>query len=255
MKKLDFGFDVKQSKDSLILNFRQEIANWKRYASELIGDRVTLDFKSGKDFLIEHGDQIVYEVYNLWKSIGMFKKIYEKTGIVSDVTIINRGMFSPSDKGELFCTYGHLHETAKGEVHLILKNSCFLMLSDRKSRRTFILELKKGDLVLIHPKFMHRTISYKKDCLLVTFAPKNAGHDYLSVKGKGFPFHLFYDMRKRKLEVKRNVKYPKGKYEFVKKVPKKLDFIKLLRSNPEKIKDILDNPTKYEKLYFMGDKK
>ncbi|MEM5791045.1 MAG: hypothetical protein QXP77_03290, partial [Candidatus Aenigmatarchaeota archaeon] len=103
---MKLGFDFKEVKDEIFLNFKEEIPNWKRYASQLIEDKVIIDSKNSKEMLKASGDFIVYEVYNLWKSVEKFKRIYEKTGIVSDITLLNHGIFSLLDKGELFSTYG-----------------------------------------------------------------------------------------------------------------------------------------------------
>ncbi len=250
MKKIGFGFEIEKKKDNIFLSFKMPIANWKRYASQLIEDKVILDLKNAKELVKTNGDFIVYELYNLWKSVERFKKIYEKTKIVSDVTLLNHGIFSLSEKGELFTTYGHAHEAEVGEAHFILKNQCFLILSDRKTNETFIVQLKEGDFVYIHPRFLHRSTSFTKDCLLITFAPEKAGHNYLAVKGKGFPFHLFYDKKKKKLEIKKNKKYKKAKYKLIKKVKKKVNPLNLLIKNPEKLKEILENPEKYKKIYL-----
>ena len=249
--KINFGFDFKQIKDGLFFDFKEEIPNWKRYASELIRDKVILDLKNAKKMVEAQGDFIVYEVYNLWKSIDFFKKIYEKTRIVSDITLLNHGIFSTSSKGELFLTYGHAHKANCGEVYNILKNRCFLILSEKNNFETFILKLKEGDSVFIHPKFLHRVVAYKKDCLLISFVPEKAGHDYLAIKGKGFPFHLFYDKKKRKIEVKKNPKY-RAKYKVIERAKKCSNPLNLVRRNPEKLKDILENPEKYESIYSLS---
>ncbi len=251
--KINFGFDFKQIKDGLFFDFKKEIPNWKRYASELIKDRVILDLENAKKMVEACGDFIVYELYQLWKAVEKFKKLYEKTKIVSDVTILNHGIFSLSNKGELFSTYGHAHEAEVGEAHYVLKNKCFLILSDKKTYETFIIELREGDFVYIHPRFLHRTTSFKKDCLFITFAPEKAGHNYLAVKGKGFPFHLFYDKKKDKFEIRKNERYKGGEYKLIKKIKKKLNPLNLLEKNPEKLKDMLEDPEKYEKIYFTGE--
>jgi len=248
---MDFGFEIEEKNGNLMLHFKQGIPNWKRYASELIKDKVILDLKNAGELTKINGDFIVYEIYNLWKAVNKFKKIYEKTRIVSDIMLLNHGIFSNSNKGELFSTYGHAHETESGEVYFILKNSCFIILSDKKNYETFILKLKKGDYAFIHPRFLHRIISYTKDCLLITIAPEKAGHNYLIVKKKGFPFHLFYDKNKKKLEIRKNKKYKQGKYKLIKKVKKNLNPLKLLETDSEKLKEILEYPEKYKKLYFI----
>src|SRR3990170_5970104 len=130
---MDFGVKIKESDGNLILDFKQNIENWKRYVSELVNDKVILDIKNTKKLLEEQGDTIVYEVYNLWKSVEKFKRIFEKVGIACDITYLNFGVFSTSEEGELFSTYGHLHEKEYGETYTVLKNDCFLVLSDRKT--------------------------------------------------------------------------------------------------------------------------
>ena len=246
---MNFGFELKQKKDRLLLDLKEEIPNWERHASELIKDKVILDLKNAKELVKTQGDFVVYKIYNLWKSIDSFRKIYEKTRIVSDVTLLKHGIFSSSSKGELFSTYGHAHETEAGEAYYILKNECFLLLSDKKTYETFIVKLGENDFVYVHPRFLHRTTSFKKDCLFITFAPEKAGHDYEAVKGRGFPFHLFYDEEKQRIEVRKNPKY-RASYRLIKRVKKGLNPLNLAKRNPEKLKDILENPEKYEKLYF-----
>ncbi len=248
--KIELGFDFKEVKENIYLDLKEEIPNWKRFASQLIKDKVIMDLKNGKELLKFSGDFIVYEVYNLWKSVEKFKRIYEKTGIVCDVTLLNHGIFSLSSKGELFSTYGHAHEKDLGEAYLVLSNKCLLILSDKKTYETFIIQLKKGEFIYIHPKFLHRITSFGKDCLLISFAPEKAGHNYLVIKDKGFPFHVFYDKEKKKIEIRKNKNYRNGKYKLVRKVKCKLNPLKLLIKNPEKLKDILENPEKYKKIYF-----
>jgi len=248
---MDFGFEIKETNGNLMINFKHEIENWKRYVSELIRDRVIFDIKNAEKFLNKRGDEIVYEVYNLWKSVGKFKKIFERTDIVCDVTHLNFGVFSVSDKGELFSTYGHAHEKEYGEAYTVLKNNCFLILSDRKTHNTFIILLKEGDSIFIHPKFLHRLVSYKRDSLVVGLVPKEAGHNYSVIKNKGFPFHLLYDKKKGKIQVKKNKIYKKANYKMIKRIKTKINPIKLLERKPEKLKDILENPEKHKKVYFI----
>ena len=248
---MNFGFELSSKKTGLLINFKQGIANWKRYVSEMIKDKVILDLKSAKDFLDKNGDMIVYEVYNLWKSVEDIKKVYENTKIECDVTYLNFNIFSNYEKGELFSTYGHIHEKDYGEAYKVIKNNCFILLVDKKSYETFIIPLKENDIIFIHPSFIHRLVSYKKDSVILGFVPKEAGHNYLIIKNKGLPFHLFYDKKKKKLEIKKNNKYSVGKYKIIKKIKRSIDPLRLFEKNPEKLKDILENPEKYRKLYFI----
>jgi oxalate decarboxylase/phosphoglucose isomerase-like protein (cupin superfamily) len=247
---MDFGFKTEELGENLIIHFKKDVLGWKRFASEMVDDGVILDTKNAKRMIETKGDLIVYEVYHLWKSIDKIKRISERTGIACDITFLNSGVFSPSDDGELFITYGHLHEKPMGEAYTVLKNECFFVLADGKSWKTYIVLLKEGDSILIHPKYLHRIGSLRKDCLVVAFLPDKAGHNYEVVKNKGFPFHVFY--KKKKLKIVKNKKYRSGNFEIVKKSTCKIDPVKLFEKNPRKLKDILENPEKYKKLYFMG---
>lgn len=247
---MDLGFELEELGENLIIHFKKDIPGWKRFASELIVDRVILDMKNAKKMFDVKGDLIVYEVYHLWKSLNKIKRTYKKTGIMCDITFLNFGVFSPSNDGELFMTYGHLHEKPIGEVYTVLKNQCFFVLTDNKSKKTYIVQLKEGDSIFIHPKYLHRMVSFKKDCLVIAFVPSKAGHNYNVVRKKGFPFHLFY--KNKKLKIVKNKKYKVGKFELIKKTASKINAVKLFEKEPKKLKKILENPEKYKKLYFMG---
>ncbi|MDI6798402.1 MAG: glucose-6-phosphate isomerase family protein [Candidatus Aenigmarchaeota archaeon] len=247
---MDFGYALKESNGELTVNFKQKVVGWKRLASEMVEDKVVLDLKNAKKMIETKREPVVYEQYNLWKSIDRFKEIFKKTKIASDLTLLNFGVFSTSNEGELFSTYGHAHETECGEAYFVLKNSCFLILSDKKTYETFILHLKEADYLFIHPKFLHRTACDKKDVLFATFYPELAGHDYKIIKNRGFPFHVF--RCKNRTKIVKNPKFKNSRYELIEKVKTRVNPIKLLERNPEKLKDILENPEKYKKIYFIG---
>jgi len=248
---MNFGFKLEDLGKILIISFNKDIPNSKRFSSELVNDNVILDIENGKKMIGTKGDSIVYEVYHLGKTLDKFNSVYKKTNLLCDLTLLNFGVFSTSDDGELFMTYGHLHETAVGEAYTVLKNECFFVLTDKNSYKTYIVHLREGDSILVHPRFIHRMVSFKKDCLVVNFVPEKAGHNYGIVKNKGFPFHLFY--KNAKLEIVKNERYKTGEFELIKKVFSKIDPEKIFEKEPEKLKDILENPEKYKNLYFIGD--
>lgn len=245
---MDFGYKLKESEGKLIICFKHKVAGWKRLTSELVKDKVILDLENAKRMMKTKGDQIVYEQYHPWKSIERFKEIFRKTKIASDLTFLKFGVFSPSDNGELFSTYGHGHETECGEGYFVLRNNCFLVLTDKKTYETFILHLKEGDYTFIHPKFLHRSVCDKKNVLIATIYPEEAGHDYSIIKNKGFPFHIF--LIKNKIKIVKNPEFKKGKFELVKRIKTKINPINLLERNPEKLKLILKNPERYKEFYF-----
>jgi len=244
------GFSFREEHGKILLVVKKGTPYYHRYASRLIEDEVLLDLENARRKLEQVGDYVVYSVYNLWKSVDFFKELYRKTGLLGDLTLLNQGFFSSHDGGELFFTYGHAHEAFLGELYMVLKNKCFLILSDRKSFQTFVIWLNEGDAFFIHPDYMHRMTVYKKDCLFLTLAPEKAGHDYLCVKANGFPVSLFYNAEKRRVEIKRNPKFT-ATYCVVKNV-KKIDAVKLVRDDPEKLKQILENPENYLDFYFRG---
>ncbi|MGC8812035.1 MAG: glucose-6-phosphate isomerase family protein [Candidatus Aenigmatarchaeota archaeon] len=251
MVKLNFGYSLREKDKTLSLTFKQSVEGWKRFASQLIRDRVILDLKNAEKMVEAKGDLVVYEQYNLWKSLENFKDIFEKTRIASDLTLLKFGVYSDSSEGELFSTYGHAHETYCGEAYYVLKNNCFLILTEKQTFKTFIIKLKEKDSVFIHPKFYHRTVCWKKDVLFATFYPEAAGHDYASIKNKGFPFHLF--LEKDELKIKENPNFKGCKYTLVEKIKRKTNLLKLLEKDPEKLKEILLDPFKNEKIYFIGN--
>ena len=235
-----FDCKVKETKGRLKVKFKKRPESWKRFASKLIRDKVILDIKNARKFLKSKGDKEIYRVFH-----------FEANGLSCDFTLLRHGIFSVSKTGEPFETYGHVHERYMGEAYTVLKNSCFFELADKKTYETFILYLKKGDSIFIHPRFLHRVISFRKDCFVVNFVPKRAGHDYKVIKNKGFPIHLVYHLKEGAVGFVKNEKYRKARFMFVKRVRTK-DPIKLFEKDPEKLKDILEKPRRYKKLYFKG---
>jgi len=249
---MDFGYRVKERKNRLSVKFKKKPVVWERRASKLVKDGVLLDIGKTRKLIRTRGNFVVYKVFNVWKFVDDVKNIAEKIGASSNITLLKHGIFSPGNQGELFSTYGHAHEKYYGEFYTILKNQCLIVLADRKSNETFIVNLREGDSIVIHPKFLHRMVSYKKDVLMFDTSPKEAGHNYKIIKNKGFPVHVFYHTKEGIIIFTKNPKYRKVKFKFVKKFKTKIDPIKLFEKNPRKLKDILENPKKNRKFYFMG---
>ena len=157
-----------------------------------------------------------------------------------DITLLKHGIFSLEENGEAFCTYGHAHQKNLGEVYQVLKNDCFLLLTHKKTFNSYLIKIKEGFSFFIHPFFIHRLISGKKDTIVLNFVPKDAGHNYDIVKNRGFPFHVFYG-KNEKLFFKENEKYPKAGLVLLEKI-KKLNVLKLAEKTPEKLKEMLRRP-------------
>jgi len=234
-----FKFKIKEKNGRIKLTFGKKVKPWKRFASQIINDNVILDVKNARKFLKAKGNKEVYRVFH-----------FDANGLSCDFTLLRHGIFSTSSIGEPFLTYGHLHEKNMGEAYSVLKNDCFFELTDKRRFETFIVYLKKEDSIFIHPRFLHRIISYKKDCLVLNFVPKEAGHNYNIIKNKGFPVHLIYYLKDGTIALVKNKKYRKVKFNFVKRIKTKVDPIRVFGKNPENLKKILENPKKYEKFYF-----
>ena len=246
---MNLGYELEDADGRLKISFKENPVAWDRFASQLVKDEVILDTENAKKKL-EEGDEIVYSVYNVWKFIDSVKAISTKIDASSNITLLRHGVFSTTDSGELFLTYGHAHEKYYGEFYTILKNQCFIVLADIQTNETFIIQLKEGDSIFIHPKFLHRMVSYKKDVLMFDTSPRGAGHNYEIVKKKGFPFHVFYDAKRDEIKFVKNKKYENSKLKFFERIEPKINPIELLEKDPEKLKDILENPDRHKKIYF-----
>jgi hypothetical protein len=222
------GFRIEESNGNLSILFKTKPVFWERFASELIKDRVILDVENATTVK----DKLVYVVYSLWK----FLKTYEKRNVVCDLTLLKHGVFSSGKDGELFETYGHIHEKNYGEFYKTLKNDCFVLLADKSSKKAYLIELKEGKSIFIPPNCIHRLISKDKDCLVAGFTIKGTGHDYSVIKGKGFPFHLF--KKRGKIVPVANPKY-KNFELIVQKNKTKLDAENLFFKNIRKLTHIL----------------
>jgi len=225
------GFEVKESNGRLELKFDSRPVFWERFVSDMVRDKVVLDLDAASK-LSKVDNKVVYAVYNLWK----FVDDYKNKSVLCDLTLLRHGIFSLECNGELFGTYGHVHEKRYGEFYKAIKNDCFLILVDHRIRKTYMVELKEGKSFLVRHNFMHKLIAKDKDCLVAGFTLPGTGHDYEVVKGRGFPFHLF------KLDGEivpvANPKYKNYKIE-VKKNNSKLDAEKLFFKDIRKLIHLL----------------
>jgi len=225
------GFKVKESNGRLDLIFDAKPVFWERLVSDLVRDKVLLDLDAAAK-LSKADDKVVYAVYNLWK----FVDDYKNKSVLCDLTLLKYGVFSLESNGELFGTYGHVHEKNYGEVYKAVKNDCFLMLVDNRKRKAYLVELKEGKSFLVKPNLMHKLIAKNEDCLVAGFTLPETGHDYDIVKGMGFPFHLF------KLNVEivpvANPKYKDYTFE-IKKNNTRLDAENLFFKHTKRLANIL----------------
>ena len=189
----------------------ENAVGWRRSLSRLIEDEVVFSLKDARELLKKEGDVTIYEVYNLWKTIPKIKELSEKTGINCDVTVLNHGVISTSDSGELFFTYGHRHEKGFSEVYTLLAGEAFLLSYEESQRKTTVTHMEEGDEVLISPTSIHRLYCGRKGAVIAGLVPKEAGHDYEAVKGRGVPYSIF--LKEGKYGYMKNPKFKDVEFE------------------------------------------
>jgi len=112
---MELGIEINEEGKNYAINYENAVG-WRRSLSRLIEDEVVFSLKDARELLKKQGDVVIYEVYNLWKTIPRIKEFSEKTGVNCDVTVLNHGVISTSGSGELFFTYGHRHEKGFSEL-------------------------------------------------------------------------------------------------------------------------------------------
>ena len=207
---MDLGIEIKEEGKNYSINY-ENASGWRRSLSRLIEDEVVFSLKDARELLRQKGDVVIYEVFNLWKTIPKVKEMSEKTGINCDVTVLNYGVISPSDSGELFFTYGHIHEKGYAEVYTLLAGEAFLVSYEESRQKTTVIHMEEGDEVLISPSSIHRLCCGRKGAVVAGLVPKEAGHDYNIVKGRGMPYVVF--LKDGKYEYPKNMKFKEVELE------------------------------------------
>ncbi|MEM3555123.1 MAG: glucose-6-phosphate isomerase family protein [Candidatus Micrarchaeia archaeon] len=207
---MDLGIEIKEEGKSYLISYENAVG-WRRSLSRLIEDEVVFSLKDARELLKKEGDVTIYEVYNLWKTIPKIKELSEKTGVNCDVTVLNYGVISTSESGELFFTYGHKHEKGFSEVYTLLAGEAFLVSYEEQRGKITFIHMEEGDEVLISPTSIHRLYCGRKGAVIAGLVPKEAGHDYEVVKGRGIPYSLF--LKEGRYEYVKNKKFQEVELE------------------------------------------
>ncbi|NYZ79390.1 hypothetical protein H0N99_04550 [Candidatus Micrarchaeota archaeon] len=200
---MDLGIEIKEQGKSYSVNY-ENASGWSRSLSRLVEDEVVFSMRDARE-LLKKGDVVIYEVYNLWKTLPKIRELSEKTGINCDVTVLNHGIISTSGSGELFFTYGHRHEKCYSEIYSLLAGEAFLVSYEEDRKRTTMTHMEEGDEVLISPTSIHRLYCGRKGAVVVGLVPKEAGHNYEAVKGRGVPYAVF--LKEGQYEYPKNPKF------------------------------------------------
>ncbi|MDP8011729.1 MAG: glucose-6-phosphate isomerase family protein [Thermoplasmata archaeon] len=121
-------------------------------------------------------DPLIYKVY---------ETKYELPGSLSyAVTEIEPGKVGP----EYYFTKGHFHSKSAAEIYIIFQGEGILLLQNRSGdKKTY--NMFRGAIINVEPDFAHRSINTGKEKLIfLAIYQSDAGHDYESIKEKGFSF-------------------------------------------------------------------
>jgi len=127
--------------------------------------------------MLESNDPIVYQFYNL-------PLPNDPGDLCFGCSILNPGKVG----NEYFFTMGHYHEVVEtSEVYYCLKGHGYILLENMEGEWS-AHELTPGKMVYVPKGFAHRSINVSPDEQFVTFYVyrADAGHDYGTIKSKGF---------------------------------------------------------------------
>ena len=118
-------------------------------------------------------ETLIYEVFEA-ETVGHIKLA---------LTVLKPGKVG----SEFHMTKGHYHEDGMaGELYHCLKGRG-MVLMQTKNGQTDEVSLCPGSIAYIPPGWAHRTVNTGKDELIMLASyPENSGHDYESIKEKGF---------------------------------------------------------------------
>lgn len=128
------------------------------------------------DKILKSGDPVVYEVFE--------HSHPEVDGQINfGVTVLYPGKVG----NEYYLTKGHYHtKETTAELYLGLKG-VGIMLMQTKDGQLSSLSIKPGHVIYVPPFWAHRTINVGKEILTFFFVyPSDSGHDYGTIKDKGF---------------------------------------------------------------------
>ncbi|MEM1588929.1 MAG: glucose-6-phosphate isomerase [Candidatus Bathyarchaeia archaeon] len=170
---------------SQILKPYLAILNFKAGIMESFKDKRQVKLSDLRDFfydreaidkILNKEDPVVYEVFEYPQP--------EVDGQINfGVTVLYPGKIG----NEYFFTKGHYHtKETTAELYVGLKGEG-IMLMQTKDGQSSTLPIKPGHVVYVPPFWAHRTINVGKKKLTFFFAyPSDSGHDYGTIKEKGF---------------------------------------------------------------------
>lgn len=128
------------------------------------------------DRLLQEGDAVVYEFYEL-------NMPATPTDLLFGTSILYPGKVGH----EFFMTKGHFHSVLEAaEVYYGIRGTGVLVMETPEGK-TSVQELRPGTAVYVPGRHAHRTVNTGSEPLVTFFTfPANAGHDYKTIETKGF---------------------------------------------------------------------
>ena len=133
-------------------------------------------YKEAYDKMMKEDDTLLYEVYE--------KLVPEKSGeLIQGLSIVHPGKVGK----EYFMTKGHFHSIIDtAELYLCLKGKG-MMVMETPEGEWAVEEMIPNKAVYVPGKWAHRSVNISDTDLVTLFIyPADAGHDYGTIKEKGF---------------------------------------------------------------------
>ncbi|MCK4756858.1 MAG: cupin domain-containing protein [Thermoplasmata archaeon] len=128
--------------------------------------------------------------------IGFFKEAADTGKLIYDVyeiegphsTDMGLTIMKPGKVGrEYHMTKGHFHESGSADEYYFCLSGKGLILLQSAEGELRHMPLDEGGGVYVPPGWAHRTVNVgNDDFILLAIFPKDAGHDYGTIKEKGF---------------------------------------------------------------------
>jgi len=159
-----------------------------------------------------------FPVYYIWRNVK------QKNGLRYDVTIIPSKMLGQ----EFVKTKGHYHSGRHGEIYIILKGEGIFLIQREKNGKikdVYSVKAKKGDHVVIPPRYGHVTINpSSKKLEMANWISKKCKSDYKRIERK--EGGCYYYLKSGWIKNKNYKSVPKLRFEKPKrKMPENLGFL------------------------------
>ncbi|RLF90191.1 glucose-6-phosphate isomerase [Thermococci archaeon] len=160
---------------------------------------VKLDFESG---VIENAKKLVRKLSDMkgyYVDVEAYEVLLKENPVVYEVYAIEQEekdgdlnfattVLHPGKVGnEFFMTKGHYHAKAdRAEVYFALKGKGGMLLQTPEGEARWV-PMEPGTIVYVPPYWAHRTVNTGHEpFIFLALYPADAGHDYGTIKEKGF---------------------------------------------------------------------